>query len=240
MRTTRTAKIAELIASLGVNQTLLLELRHSDGFVRVDAMPNGVLRLRMGENGGVDITFSRDQTHELVDSLQLEEALSMGLQHTLQDGAGRLLFEGQGAASSETPDQVANLTEVPLTERVGRYLSQFEFTARAQSDALATGPWLLDYRGVGLEILVFEKDELIELRVEIAIEREGDRELAAERFPAVASPLILFFEGDEGRSLMCVIRLPGVPFIGQHLGRAIEDLMKTIDIWKQITEGEME
>lgn len=236
MSTNRSARIAELLAGLGVNQTLLLHLQRGDGFVRVDAVPDGLLRIRLSQGGEVDITFSRDRAGELVEALRLEDLLSTGLDYVVQDGAGRLLLEGQGAAFRETPDQVAEISEVPLAERVGRYLAQFDRNARSQSGSLTGGAWTLDYRGEEVDIEVFEQDQLIQLSVELPLPDERQRELAAERFPASASPLVLFFEGDEGRLLHGSIRLLGAPFIGQHLGRAVGELTKVIDIWKAISE----
>lgn len=215
----------QVLSALGVGEALRVD-SSAGHILTIEAGPTGSLRLlRLGAD---PVTFARHQTADLVAHTQgvLADHDVRAVQRIDNSGLSRLL-SGELPDAHQPGDEILDRTNMPLREQVGRFLAQ--------------------RMGMPYSEVRFDSDGDIPFTVGSAVFFVRAHEDSGTVI--LFSPLLLDLAWSEGLSrtlhdwsginlmrfrwvqeaVIAEIRLPAIPFIGQHLDRAVAEMFDLLD-----------
>ena len=224
-----TTTVAQVLARLGVGQTLRLRRAGPAGTVEVVARPDGalevpgaVLAAATGGDGGPSVLFARHRSEELaallvaaIDDLELVTS-------SIVDASGiERLLDGSGRRTDVTRDGHLDRWDLPLIDQVRRYLSQRFSVPLSDLEPLPTGGLFIRLGRVPIVIDVLHDPRRIRLTATIvqSIGHSAALDLALHRLTGAEGLVRLRHHWNR---VHAVVVLPAPTFMGQHLDAALE------------------
>lgn len=222
--TTTVDTIHDLLARLGVGQTLRLVSATSGRNVEVHARGDGSVEVPgsvLGRRGVAVLT--RLELAELAEHLtRTLGALDVGLSRIV-DGAGAArALDGSWPELEIDIDGILDRTDMPLGDQVRRFLAhQYAMSYSALRPA-RDGSLVLEVDGRHVVLLIDEQDRRIVVIAHLLVDVPDTAELH-QALSRITGHGLGRLRHDDGR-VVIEVTLVALPFIGQHLEDALYDV----------------
>lgn len=230
--------LAQVLARLGVGETLRLRRSGPGSVVEVLARADGALEVPAAVLGvhdaGPHVLWARHRSGELAAALVAALGDLELVTSSVVDGSGvERLLDGSGARTETTVDGLLDRWDLPLDEQIRRYLAQRFSVSPSELAGSPTGSVLLRLRGQPIAIDVLHGPTRIRVVAVVVQGIDADLGIGGSEGGVDGEQLDLtlhrFDDGGglvrlhrHGNRVLAVVVLPAPTFMGQHLEAALD------------------